>query len=141
MEKVVKLFVYGSLRSGFKSDAYGYISKYFKLIGNANTKGILYDMGNYPVATATADEKFIVGELYEVLDSKAFDFVIAQIDDYEGVYSEDDEAVLYKRVLADVFVNDKTTKAWVYWYCGNVNNKPVVAGGDVLEYFNEKNKG
>jgi gamma-glutamylcyclotransferase (GGCT)/AIG2-like uncharacterized protein YtfP len=141
MKNVVQLFVYGSLRSGFKSDAYHYVSKYFKLIGNATAKGILYDMGNFPVATATTSEKFIVGELYEILDSNAFDFVIAQIDDYEGLYSEDHEAALYKRDLTNIFINETTTKAWVYWYCGSVNDKPIVESGDVLEYFRQKNKG
>lgn len=140
MEKVTQIFVYGSLRSGFKSAAYDYITKYFNLIGNATVKGILYDMGNYPVAVETNEDKFIVGELYKINDEMAFDFIIAQLDDYEGLDAEDDEQVLYKRVLTEVFINENKTKAYVYWYCGNVNNKPVVASGDVLKYFEEKIK-
>lgn len=140
MEKVTQIFVYGSLRSGFKSAAYDYITKYFNLVGNATVKGILYDMGNYPVAVETNEDKFIVGELYKINDEMAFDFIIAQLDDYEGLDAEDDEQVLYKRVLTDVFIDDTSTNAYVYWYCGNVHNKPVVASGDVLKYFEEKIK-
>lgn len=139
-ENSYKLFVYGSLRSGFKSDAYNYVSKYFNLLCNAKAKGILYDMGNYPVAVGTAENKFIVGELYEIKEPAAFDFIIAQLDDYEGLNGEADEISLYERKLIEVDANGSNEKAWVYWYCGNdIHNKPQVASGDVLEYFIQKN--
>ena len=141
-ENNVQLFVYGSLRSGFKSDAYQYISKYFKLIGAATAKGLLYDMGTYPVATPTIEEHFIVGELYEIIDKNAFDFVIAQLDDYEGLVQEEDEETLYIRTLTDVYVNDKIhSKAYVYWFCGDIKFKQVITSGDVLAYFEQKKKG
>jgi hypothetical protein len=35
---VYKLFVYGSLRSGFKSDAYEYISRFFSFDGDAKVR-------------------------------------------------------------------------------------------------------
>lgn len=139
MNMVYKLFVYGTLRSGFKSDAYNYISKYFTLIGMAKAKGLLYDMGDYPVATATETNHFILGELYEIKEKAAFDFVMAQLDDYEGLNGEADEICLYNRVLTDIYVDDKIVeKAWVYWFCGNTNNKSIVVSGDVLEYFLQK---
>ncbi|MCX6210566.1 MAG: gamma-glutamylcyclotransferase [Bacteroidetes bacterium] len=140
MEKVIQLFVYGSLRSGFKSPAYDYITKYFKLVGNARAKGILYDLGEYPVAVETEDDKFIIGELYEIIDNNAFDFIIAQLDDYEGLDAEVGEALLYKRTLIDVYVDATTSKAWSYWYCGDTTDKPIVESGDVLDYFIQKNK-
>ena len=48
-----KLFVYGSLRSGFRNPVYEYLTKYFHLLGEAVVKGKLYDQGEYPVAKAT----------------------------------------------------------------------------------------
>ncbi len=39
------VFVYGSLRSGFQSPAYEYISRYFNLFGEAKVKGKLFDPG------------------------------------------------------------------------------------------------
>ena len=136
---MVQLFVYGSLRSGFRSNAYNYISKYFTLIGAAKAKGLLLDMGTYPVAIATTNDKFIVGELYEINDKNAFDFIMAQLDDYEGINVEADEVALYKRDIVDVYIdNTIASKAYVYWFCGDVSNKPIIESGDVLQYFEEK---
>jgi gamma-glutamylcyclotransferase (GGCT)/AIG2-like uncharacterized protein YtfP len=41
---VYQLFVYGSLRSGFRSTAYDTISRYFELVGEAMVKGELFDL-------------------------------------------------------------------------------------------------
>ena len=72
----------------------------------------------------------------------AFDFVIAQLDDYEGLVQEEDEETLYIRTLTDVYVNDKIhSKAYVYWSCGDVTYKQIITSGDVLAYFEQKTKG
>ena len=82
---VYRLFVYGSLRSGFQSPAYEYISRYFHLVGNGRAKGKLFDLGSYPGAVPTDDDSFIIGELYDINDPSQFSWAIAQLDDYEGV--------------------------------------------------------
>lgn len=137
------LFVYGSLRSGFKSNAYNYISQYFNFVGKAKTKGILYDMGTYPVAIPTKEEKFIVGELYTIKNQPSFDFVMAQLDDYEGIFEDDDNPhnlPLYYKTISEVLLEDNTKlNAFIYWYNQPVNDKPIVESGDVLQYFLEKN--
>jgi len=133
-----KIFVYGSLRSGFQSPAYNYISKYFTLVGNAKVKGLLFDMGDYPVAISTNDEKFIVGELYDIKNQEAFDFAIAQLDDYEGLNTEEGEASFYKRTEEEIYINNTTEKGWVYWFTGDIINKPIVESGDVLAYIENK---
>jgi len=88
---IYKLFVYGSLRSGFRNPVYQYLTKYFNLMGEAVVKGILYDMGDYPVAIPTADEKFISGELYSINNPSEFSWAIGQLDDYEGIDAEEGE--------------------------------------------------
>ncbi len=133
-----QLFVYGSLRSGFHSPAYNYVSRYFTLVGEAKVKGLLYDMGDYPVGVSCSDTKFIVGELYQINHKEAFDFAIAQLDDYEGLNGEDNEDVLYERTVTEIIINETTTLAWTYWYKGNTANKPIVISGDVLQYFEQK---
>ena len=138
MKSVYKIFVYGSLRSGFKSAAYDYISRYFSLIGNAKVKGKLYDMGEYPAAIATDENSFIVGELYEINDEEEFDWALAQLDDYEGLNVEIDEEALYKRELATVFIADKKEQAWIYWFAGSVEVKPNIENGYMLEYESRK---
>ncbi len=133
------LFVYGSLRSGFQSPAYEYISRYFQLVGNGKIPGELFDLGEYPAAIPSSkNNHYIVGELYAIKSADEFDWAFAQLDDYEGVTTEQGEKPLYKRELADVLVNDSIVKAWVYWYNGDVTGKPSIPSGDILDYLRRK---
>ena len=138
--ETLQLFVYGSLRSGFQHAAYQYLSKYFHLMGNATVKGKLFDMGEYPVAVPTDDEKFIAGELYEINNADEFSYAIGQLDDYEGLYAEEGETALYKRETVTVYCNGGQSTAWVYWFNGNINGLTEMTTGDVFEYLQQKNK-
>ena len=137
-----QLFVYGSLRSGFHHPAFEYISRHFSFVCNAKIKGIMYDAGPYPAALRTDRDSFIIGELYQIKNKNEFNWAVAQLDDYEGLSAEEEETSLFKREMTDVFVNDSSVqiRAWVYWYSGDVTGKPVIASGDSLQYYNEKNK-
>ncbi|HEX8356669.1 MAG TPA: gamma-glutamylcyclotransferase family protein [Segetibacter sp.] len=139
-DKVLKLFVYGSLRSGFHHPAYGYISKYFTLISPATVKGKLYDLGDYPAAIPTNDEAFIVGELYELKSSEDFAWAIEQLDAYEGVNPDEGEPRLYKRELAEVYYNGQTTHAWIYWYSHEIEDQPLIPSGDIFDFIANKSK-
>jgi gamma-glutamylcyclotransferase (GGCT)/AIG2-like uncharacterized protein YtfP len=136
--EVYQLFVYGSLRSGFHSPAYEYISRYFDLAGDAKVKGELFDLGTYPAAKPTRINKFIIGELYRIRDEKEFAWAIGQLDDYEGVSAAFDEMQLYRREITEVYIDNKVTNAWIYWYIGDVKDKPVIDSGDVLQYMEQK---
>ena len=130
--------MYGSLRSGFRSPAYEYISRYFDLVGEAKVKGELYDLGTYPAARPTDNNKFIVGELYRIRNENEFTWAIGQLDDYEGVSVDFDEMQLYRREITEVHIDNKVTNAWIYWYVGDVKDKPVIDSGDVLQYMEQK---
>ncbi|MCR6721668.1 MAG: gamma-glutamylcyclotransferase [Chitinophagaceae bacterium] len=132
------LFVYGSLRSGFKSPAYDYITRYFDFVSDGKVRGYLYDLGEYPAALPTTDDAFIVGELYVARDRGQFDYVIAQLDDYEGVTPEPGETALYNRILSEIETEKGTVSAWVYWYNGNITDRPIVESGDIMEYLKNK---
>jgi gamma-glutamylcyclotransferase (GGCT)/AIG2-like uncharacterized protein YtfP len=134
------LFVYGSLRSGFRNPVYQYLTKYFHLVGEAVVKGRLYDQGEYPVAKPTGEEKFISGELYAINNPLEFSWAIGQLDDYEGLNAEADETVLYKREEVIAYHNGQPHKAWIYWYNGDVTGKPEIESGDLLQYLQQKNK-
>jgi gamma-glutamylcyclotransferase (GGCT)/AIG2-like uncharacterized protein YtfP len=138
-QKVYHLFVYGSLLSGFKSPAYEYMSRYFHLVAPATIRGTLYDMGEYPAAVPSGEGNEIKGELYRIKNEPEFSYAIGQLDDYEGVRPEEGEAKLYHRELTDVFHDNTNTRAWVYWYSGDVQGKPVIASGDILQYHQQKN--
>ncbi|MCW3116990.1 MAG: gamma-glutamylcyclotransferase [Chitinophagaceae bacterium] len=137
--KVYHLFVYGSLLSGFKSAAYEYVSRYFTLISPAKIRGKLYDMGEFPAAVPTQEEIFITGELYLIKNESEFSWALGQLDDYEGVTIEPGEVQLYRRELTGVYYDNELTNAWVYWYNGDVSNRPVVESGDILQYHKQKN--
>ncbi len=132
------VFVYGSLRNGFHSSAYDYISRYFNLFGKAKVKGKLFDIGNYPAAIPVQDDYFIMGELYIIKNENEFSWAIAQLDDYEGVLGEQQEQPLYRREIVDVYINDAIVPAWIYWYNGDVSDKPVIDSGDITDYLKKK---
>ncbi|MES2003619.1 MAG: gamma-glutamylcyclotransferase family protein [Bacteroidota bacterium] len=133
-----QLFVYGSLRSGFQHHAYTYISRYFTLVAEAKVKGRLYDMGEYPAAVPTSEDAYIIGELYQVNHADEFSWAMAQLDDYEGLHTENGEAPLYRREKTIVLTANGLAEAWVYWFNGNLSNRPVVESGDVLAYIKQK---
>lgn len=135
---VYQLFVYGSLRSGFRSPAYEYISRFFSFVGEARVRGKLFDMGSYPAGIPTNDNHFIVGELYEAKHKNEFSWAIGQLDDYEGMSVEFDEVQLYRREITEALLNGKVTHAWIYWYNGDVSGRPVIASGDMIEYLKHK---
>lgn len=135
---IYQLFVYGSLRSGFRTAAYEYISRYFDLVGEARVKGKLFDMGSYPAGTPSRDNSFITGELYRAKNPDEFSWAIGQLDDYEGVNAEADEMQLYRRELTEVYINNSVTHAWIYWYMGDVSGKALIASGDLISYMLQK---
>lgn len=138
--EIYKLFVYGSLRSGFRNPVYEYLTKYFHLMGEAVVKGKLYDLGEYPAATATNEEKFISGELYSINNPLEFSWAIGQLDDYEGLNVEEGETALYKREEVIAYQNGEPHTAWIYWYNGDITGKPEIESGDLLQYLQQKNK-
>ena len=136
--EVYQLFVYGSLRSGFHSPAYEYISRYFDLVGAGKVKGQLFDLGTYPAAKPSDENKFIIGELYRIRNEKEFTWAMGQLDDYEGVHVGFDETQLYRREVTEVYIDSRITNAWIYWYHGDVSDKPIIESGDVLQYMDQK---
>lgn len=135
---VFQLFVYGSLRSGFKSPAYEYISRFFSFVSDAKVKGQLFDLGTYPAGVPSKDESFIIGELYTIKNEPEFAWAIGQLDDYEGVTIEPDEVQLYKRELVDVYTDNSVSKAWIYWYNRNIEGRPLIESGDLIQYLQQK---
>jgi gamma-glutamylcyclotransferase (GGCT)/AIG2-like uncharacterized protein YtfP len=138
MDNTPYLFVYGSLRKGFQSEAYQYISTYFELVGTAKTKGFLIDMGDYPAGIPTDSENYIIGELYKLKNENEFNWAFAQIDDYEGVIVEANEVPEYERIITKVVHEDAKISAWVYWSTANVTGKPVLTSGDIMDYLQNK---
>ncbi|MET0465791.1 MAG: gamma-glutamylcyclotransferase family protein [Chitinophagaceae bacterium] len=135
---IYHLFVYGSLRSHFRSAAYEYIARYFDLAGDATVQGKIFDMGEYPGAIPGDDDSVIVGELYQIKNEREFAWAICQLDDYEGVHVEAHESPLYRREIVQVSSGSSSIPAWIYWFNGDVTGKPLVASGDMVNYQQAK---
>ena len=138
--EINQLFVYGSLRSGFRNPTYQYLTRYFHLAGDAVVKGKLYDMGDYPAAIACDEEKFISGELYIINNPTEFSWAIAQLDDYEGLNVEVGESPLYKREAVKAYIKGQGSDAWIYWFNGDIIGRPEIISGDLMQYLQQKNK-
>lgn len=134
------IFVYGSLRSGFRNPAYEYLTRYFKYNGEALVKGKFFDAGTHPVALPTTEEHFILGELYSLNNSDEFSWAFEQLDDYEGLNVEPGETPLYARTLVEVSQTGETTTAWIYWYNKSIEGMPEIETGDVMRYLQQKNQ-
>ena len=135
-----QLFVYGSLRSGFRSPAYEYITRYFTFLCDPTVKAKLRDMGEYAAGQPFEGEKYIIGELYRITTPSEFSWAMAQLDDYEGLNVEPGETQLFRRELVEVFCNDGSkTTAWIYWYNGDTAGRPDIESGDLMQYLAAKN--
>lgn len=136
-----QLFVYGSLLSGFRHPAYEYISRFFTLVAEAKIKGNLYDMGAYPAAIPSdKEDAYILGELYQITQPDEFTWAMAQLDDYEGLNTEEGESPLYRREMTTVYLPNSSMQAWVYWFNGDTSNRPLIENGSVLDYMANKKK-
>lgn len=137
---ILQLFFYSSLRSGFRNPMYHYLTQYFHLKGEAVVKGRFFDKGQYPVALPTTEDHFITGELYEVNNPEEFNWAIEQLDDYEGINTENGEQPLYRRAKVEVYQQGETSVAWIYWFNQSVEGMPFVETGDVFTYMQDKKK-
>jgi gamma-glutamylcyclotransferase (GGCT)/AIG2-like uncharacterized protein YtfP len=136
----IKLFVYGSLRSGFRNPEFDYMSKFFTLSGEAVVKGSVFSNQQIPVAVPSENENYISGELYVADNVEEFNWCILQLDDYEGLNVEQGQQPLYKRELVNVYQNGEATTAWIYWYNKSTDGMPEIKTGEIMKYLQEKNK-
>jgi gamma-glutamylcyclotransferase (GGCT)/AIG2-like uncharacterized protein YtfP len=131
---IYRLFVYGSLRSGFHHSVYAYISRYFIFDGMGTVQGKLYDMGEYPGAIPGTDNYFITGELYHIAQEEEFDQAMEQLDDYEGLLVEPREIPLFRREPVNVLFKNTTVIAWMYWYNRAITSEHRIESGDFVAY-------
>ena len=139
MNSTSKLFVYGTLRSEFHQHTASVVTEFFNLLGNARAKGMLYDLDEYPGATVSDSDSFIIGELYELKPAKDFDAAFKQLDDYEGYLVNSEKESLYLRKETEVLYENRICSAWMYWYNRDVYGKKIIESGDYLNWLAIKN--
>lgn len=121
------LATYGTLMRTFEAQERLGIRQALSFQGACRIEGQLYDLGTVP--GAVPGEQVVHGELFRL----ASDAVWTVLDEYEG-YDPDREAdSWYVRRRVPLQAPADCT-AWVYWYNGDVSEKPMVPSGDWREY-------
>lgn len=135
MDNKHRLFVYGSLRSGFRNEAYNYIASHFTFLGEGKVKGKLFYNGTFPVAQSTEQPFYISGELYELNNPSDYSWVFSQLDDYEGLNVMPGETSTYRREPVKVDLQDRSLISWIYWYNDSVEGMSEITSGDLKQFF------
>lgn len=128
------LFVYGTLRRGFRGRMARWLSARGRYIGRAILPGRLYDIGRYPgfVPGTDAGGETVVGDLY-LLPHPAP--LLRKLDAFEGIGSGQSRPYEYiRRRLPVRCEGDSPVEAWVYLYNRSLAVRPLIPGGDYLKY-------
>ncbi|WP_461206214.1 GNAT family N-acetyltransferase [Clostridium sp. DL1XJH146] len=96
--------------------------------GEAN--GTMYDLGNCPGIVPNSNN-IIVGQVFEVLDSKAIEI----LDEFEGFYAETPTKSEYVRKR--IKLNNENIYAWIYYYNRVVDNYAIIKSGSWIDNLNK----
>ena len=135
-----KIFVYGSLRTGF----YNY-DKYLKgKVKDAKlgkVKGKLYHMPHKGYPALLEGEDVVIGEVMTV---KNFEEVMIPMDEMENYYGANDSRNEYNRIVMDVELeNGETESCYCYYYAMNDEevfnkNSIYIKNGDWANFMLKK---
>ena len=127
-----RVFVYGTLMSGFDHPMSRLLAAGADLLGPATVRGKLYMITHYPGLLHSEDAEDIVhGELYRLRD---VDELMAALDDYESVGPSHEAPTLYLREIVPVTLGDgSVVEAWTYIYNRPVDEAKRIVSGKFLE--------
>ncbi len=116
------LFAYGTLRRG--APMHGLLEGRTTWLGLASVAGRLVDLGAFPgLVLALEPGDRVQGDLFAIADAEREELLDA-LDRYEGAS--------FERVQQAIEGPEGPVLAWLYAYRGEVDGRPVVAGGDYL---------
>ena len=127
-----RVFVYGTLMSGFDHPMSKLLAAGADLLGPATVRGRLYMITHYPGLLHSDDVGDIVhGELYRL---REIDALMAALDDYESVGPSYEPPTLYVREVVPVTLRDGSVmEAWTYIYNRPVDATKRIMSGKFLE--------
>jgi gamma-glutamylcyclotransferase (GGCT)/AIG2-like uncharacterized protein YtfP len=118
------LFVYGTLKSGFRNRYARRLRREARLLGRGRMAGRLYRVRWYPGMRKLRDSKdLVIGELYRLLQPLK---TLEVLDRYEG--SNHYRRELHRATLE----NGRAFRAWVYMYRQRLPEDRYVASGEWL---------
>ena len=132
MSKLDRVFVYGTLMSGFDHPMSKLLAAGADFLGQATCRGRLYMVAHYPGLLHSENAADVVhGELYRLRDIAE---LMAALDDYESVGPGYEEPTLYLRETIPVtLANGSVHEAWTYIYNRPVDETKLIASGKFLE--------
>jgi len=126
------LFVYGSLRNGFKNRYARFLQMGSELLGTAYTLGKLYDIGGYPGLKLSNDvTEQVWGDIYRVGNAQK---IYPMLDIYEESGNAFPKPNEYIKELISVNFNGGELSAICYMYNRPVENLPRIHSGDFMLY-------
>jgi gamma-glutamylcyclotransferase (GGCT)/AIG2-like uncharacterized protein YtfP len=99
----VCLFVYGTLRRGYRNRYARLLAERSDFLGPARVQGRLYQLHSYPGLRLHHGAPWIAGELFRLRDARP---LLSVLDRYEG--SE------YRRVRTVAAMRSRRVRCWVY---------------------------
>lgn len=130
------LFVYGTLRRGFKHPMANVLARQADFVGLGKFQGQLYDLGSYPgVKPSRRIADVVVGDVYRLHIPVQ---LLSQFDRYEDYDPGDPAQSLYLRQSAPILMNDgRSLYAWIYIYNRSTPGHRLIESGDYLQYLQD----
>ncbi len=125
------LFVYGTLRRGYKHKLALWLEGAAEFLGSGRAQGRLYRIAGYPgFVPSEAKDDWVMGDVYH-LKRAAMSYRV--LDEYEGCGSNDPEPHEFRRVVTRVLLEpDLPIMASIYAYQGGVRDNERILSGDFL---------
>lgn len=132
MSELDRVFVYGTLMSGFDHPMSRRLAAGADFLGPATYRGRLYMVAHYPGLLHSDDAADVVhGELYRLRNVAE---LMAALDDYESIGPGFEPPTLYLREVVPVTLADGSVQqAWTYIYNRPVDEAKRIASGKFLE--------
>jgi gamma-glutamylcyclotransferase (GGCT)/AIG2-like uncharacterized protein YtfP len=127
-----RLFVYGTLMSGFDHPMAKLLSRSADFIGEARCRGRLYRIKHYPgLILSDAADDVVHGELYRLHRPQE---LLREFDMYEACGEGFPEPTEYVRRMLPMTSDDRAAEeAWTYLYNWPVAHLPRIVSGRFLE--------
>lgn len=128
-EEIEYLFVYGTLRRGFRTPIHPLLGRYATFCGPGWVRGVLFDLGAYPGLCSDMEaDSLVTGEVYRLDHPEP---LLARLDRYEGYGPGFRRPPEYVREMREIERQDGLrVSAWVYLFNRPVRGAPRIRSGD-----------
>jgi gamma-glutamylcyclotransferase (GGCT)/AIG2-like uncharacterized protein YtfP len=128
------LFVYGTLRPPFTNPYAQHLRQHSQYVGEGEFSGQLLDLGNYPGAVYQPESSIkVYGSIYNISSQK--EYLLAYLDDYEGISEAIEKPHEYVRTVIEVSSGDSIVACWIYLYNLSVTGQLLIPSGDYVAFL------